>query len=102
MGRGLLPRGWLSIIGALTAIPFLAHISSVAPHLVHHLSEPEEHLTKCLLASSSERTPGVQAEGSTPTPASDGEILRPPAGPTDLPTLALGPSEARAPPLLAS
>lgn len=101
IGSGLLPRRWLSIIGVLTAILFLVHIASVAAHLVHHLSEPEAHLTKCIIASSSERTPGIQTECFTQTPTSDVEVLRPPAAPTNLPTLALGASEARAPPRLA-
>jgi len=99
--RGLLARRWPSIIGVLTAILFLAHIASFAPHLVHHLLEPETHLTKCIIASSSERTPGIETECFTQTPTSDVEVLRPPTAPTNLPTLALGSSEARAPPRLA-
>jgi hypothetical protein len=102
MGRGLLPRAWLSTIGVLTAIVCLVYIVFLPPHLVHHLSESREHPAKCTIASYFERMQGVQTACSTPTPVRDVEILKRPGEPSDLPAPALTPAEARAPPQLVS
>lgn len=83
----------------LAASCFLAFLVGQSPHLVHHLFEPGQKQTDCAFASAGKHTEGFSADTLTPVPVlteGDGVSV---THQSPLPSLALVPSEARAPPL---
>ena len=91
----------LPILRFLTAGFFLAFVLGQSPHLVHHLFEPSQTQADCALASAGKHTEGFSADALTPIPVlteGDGVSV---AHQSPLPSLALVPPGARAPPLLA-
>jgi hypothetical protein len=90
------------VFGLLAAGLFLALLVGQSPHLVHHLFETGQIQTDCTFASTGERTQWIPAEIVTliPTPVVEGAGCG--ADHSALPSPAPAPSDARAPPLLAS
>jgi hypothetical protein len=89
-------------VGSLTAALFLALVVAQAPHLVHHLFEPEQHQSECAFASGAERTQALTPDLVTLAPADLVQATGPVAADAQLPGLALSPADPRAPPLFAS
>lgn len=99
---GPLRSRWPAAGGALTAVFFGALLVAQAPHLVHHLFDPDHQQSECVFAAGAERTHAVEADAVTVAPAVLVQAADPvPTGPS-LPSPALAPSAARAPPLLAA
>lgn len=91
------------LIAALFALGFFgAFLVGESPHLVHHLFEPSERRTDCAFASAAERSPELSTALIVLIPPPVVEIGRWAADQSTPATLVLSPSDARAPPLLAS
>jgi hypothetical protein len=90
------------VLGLLALGFVLAFVVGQSPHLVHHLFELSQNQTDCAFASSAERAQGPPAEIVALIPPPGVETGRPVANQPAPPSLALAPSDARAPPLLAS
>ena len=89
----------LNILAPLAAILFVAVAALQAPHTVHHLFEPEADAQhECVLAVSAERTQATAAEVVVvlPVEAADLGVLL--AQSVAVPSPALSPFSARAPP----
>jgi hypothetical protein len=89
-------------IGLLTAALFLALVAEQAPHLVHHFFEPEHVQAECVFACGADRAQGLVVDIVTLppvelSPARAALAIRPAPA-----TVALAPTEARAPPRLVS
>ena len=89
------------LLGLLAASCFLAFLVTQSPHLVHHLFEPVQKQADCAFASAGKHTEELSADTLTPVPVLTEEGGVSVAHQSPLPSLALVPSEARAPPLLA-
>ncbi len=92
-------RGWWAYLSAVTAALVFAYLVALPPHLVHHLREPHHKQTHCVIASSAEHTPQVLAETVVLVPPTAVEFAEPVTDAAQLPTLARGPANPRAPPL---
>jgi hypothetical protein len=82
------------VVGAL----FIAYLIAQAPHLVHHLFEPDEAQADCVFLAAAERHQAAPAE-DPPLPATgaDESALPPAPDPGAIPHDP-GPAAARAPP----
>ena len=93
---------FLPLLGLLATSCFLAFLVAQPPHLVHHLFEHGQKQTDCAFASAGKHTEGLSPDILTPIPVlteGDGVSI---AHQSPLPSLALTPSHARAPPFLDS
>ena len=88
-----------SATGLLTIGLFLAFVVGQAPHLVHHLFEPEHTRADCAFASSAERSHALTVDVVTLFHAGLLEPAAPAPDRASLPSATLSPDEARAPPL---
>lgn len=99
---GPLRSRWPAAVGALTAVFFVALLVAQAPHLVHHLFDPDHQQSECVFAAGAERTHAVEADAVTVAPAVQLQGADPLPADMAFPSLALAPSDARAPPLLSA
>ena len=88
-----------SAAGLLTVGLFLAFVVEQAPHLVHHLFEPEPTRGDCAFASGAERAQALTVDAVTLFHAGLLEAPAPVPDRASLPSATLSPAEARAPPL---
>ena len=82
------------LVGAL----FVAYLVAQAPHLVHHLFEPDETQADCVFLAAAERHQAAPTDDPTPPAAGTEVSVVPPAPVSGAIPHAPGPAGARAPP----
>lgn len=89
------------LLRVLVAAAFLTFVVGLAPHLVHHLFEPEAGAQDCPFAAAGDRAQPIVSPAVSLVAAAAALAVVPPPAPPAVPAVETGAPAVRAPPTAA-